>query len=64
MNSQYLPDDYQHISPAGVSIDIPLGVDFQYRSDDQDLVFICVTMPPWLGSEEASFVSKGAWEPN
>lgn len=47
---------------AGVSIDIPLGADFQYRSDADDLVFICITMPPWKGSDEASFVKKGAWQ--
>lgn len=48
---------------AGVSIDIPLGTDFQYRSDGDDLVFICVTMPPWSGHDEASYVKQGAWEP-
>ncbi len=48
---------------AGVSIDIPLGTDFQYRSDDGDLVFICVTMPPWSGADEASYVEDGAWKP-
>ncbi|KTC84275.1 cupin [Legionella drozanskii] len=49
---------------AGVSIDIPLGTDFQYRSDAEDLVFICITMPPWTGSDEASVVAKGAWQPS
>src|SRR3990167_2183875 len=35
----------EHITKLvpGVSIDIPLGADFQYRSDQEDLVFICVT---------------------
>jgi mannose-6-phosphate isomerase-like protein (cupin superfamily) len=48
----------------GITIDIPLGVDFQYRSDKEtDLVFICVTMPPWSGADEASYVEQGAWEP-
>ena len=47
----------------GVSIDIPLGCDFQYRSDNADLVFICVTLPPWPGADEASYVKKGAWAP-
>lgn len=32
---------------TGITIDIPLGTDFQYRSGDSDLVFICITMPPW-----------------
>lgn len=47
----------------GVTIDIPLGSDFQYRSDEGDLVFICVTMPPWPGSDEVNYVEGGAWEP-
>lgn len=46
---------------AGMSIDVPLGTDFQYRSGDDDLVFICVTMPPWSGSEEAEYLEAGAW---
>jgi mannose-6-phosphate isomerase-like protein (cupin superfamily) len=37
--------------------------DFQYRSDAEDLVFICITIPPWTGSNEASYVEKGAWQP-
>lgn len=48
----------------GITIDIPLGTDFQYRSDaGADLAFICVTMPPWSGHDEASYVEQGAWEP-
>ena len=47
----------------GISIDIPLGTDFQYRSAESDLVFICITMPPWSGADEAEYVKKGAWEP-
>lgn len=46
---------------AGITIDIPLGTDFQYRSDQDDLVFICVTNPPWSGADEASYVEKGGW---
>ncbi len=50
---------------AGISIDIPLGTHFQYRSiQGSDMVFICVTMPPWSGADEASYVSKGAWTPS
>ena len=48
---------------AGMTIDIPLGTDFQYRSNEGDLVFICVTMPPWPGADEVEYVAKGAWEP-
>jgi mannose-6-phosphate isomerase-like protein (cupin superfamily) len=47
----------------GVTIDIPLGTDFQYRSDAGDLAFICVTMPPWPGHDEVSYVEQGAWQP-
>lgn len=49
---------------AGITIDIPLGTDFQYRSDAEDLVFLCVTTPPWSGADEASYVKQGGWEPN
>ncbi|MCW8405311.1 cupin domain-containing protein [Legionella pneumophila] len=58
-------NDKEIITPltAGISIDIPLGAHFQYRSDAADLVFICVTMPPWSGSDEASYVEHGAWLP-
>ncbi|PHQ80308.1 MAG: cupin [Coxiella sp. (in: Bacteria)] len=48
---------------TGVSIDIPLGTDFQYRSGAENLVFICVTMPPWSGADEAEFVKQGTWAP-
>jgi mannose-6-phosphate isomerase-like protein (cupin superfamily) len=47
---------------AGVSIDIPLGTHFQYRSDEGDLVFICVTIPPWSGPDEATY-TNGTWVP-
>jgi mannose-6-phosphate isomerase-like protein (cupin superfamily) len=49
---------------TGVTIDIPLGADFQYRSDNNtDLVFICFTMPLWSGADEAIYIEKGAWQP-
>ena len=45
----------------GVSIDIPVGTAFQYRCDGADpLTFVCVTMPPWPGPQEAYDV-PGAW---
>ncbi|MFC6238751.1 cupin domain-containing protein [Longivirga aurantiaca] len=48
----------------GVSIDIPVGTEFQYRCDGAEpLRFVCITMPPWPGSGEATFV-EGPWEPN
>ncbi|MDA3889070.1 MAG: cupin domain-containing protein [Allgaiera sp.] len=55
----------ERITPLlpGVSIDIPVGTAFQYRSvGDQPLKFICVTMPPWPGDHEASWV-EGIWSP-
>lgn len=48
---------------SGTSIDIPVGTAFQYRNvSEVELKFICVTMPPWPGDSEATFV-KGAWQP-
>ena len=48
----------------GVSIDIPVGTAFQYRCNGVDpLLFLCVTMPPWRGDEEATVIT-GPWEPN
>ncbi|WP_422038340.1 cupin domain-containing protein [Roseibium sp.] len=45
----------------GVSIDIPAGTAFQYRSDATvPLKFICISMPPWPGDDEADYVD-GIW---
>ena len=47
----------------GTSIDIPAGTAFQYRNvSDIDLKFICISMPPWPGDSEATYV-KGIWQP-
>jgi mannose-6-phosphate isomerase-like protein (cupin superfamily) len=47
---------------TGVSIDIPAGTAFQYRNTgDSALQFLCISMPPWPGDEEAEFVD-GPWE--
>lgn len=47
----------------GVSIDIPVGTVFQYRNVGQvALKFICISMPPWPGDQEASHVD-GIWSP-
>lgn len=47
----------------GTAIDIPVGTEFQYRNvSDIDLKFICITIPPWPGAVEATFVD-GKWEP-
>jgi mannose-6-phosphate isomerase-like protein (cupin superfamily) len=47
----------------GISIDIPVGTAFQYRNvSDQELKFICISMPPWPSNSEASYLD-GIWEP-
>jgi mannose-6-phosphate isomerase-like protein (cupin superfamily) len=47
----------------GTSIDIPVGTTFQYRNvSDKDFKFICVTMPPWPGEQECTYV-EGHWQP-
>ena len=48
----------------GVTIDIVVGTAFQYRSDSEDLVFICVTMPPWPGHDEIFYLENGEWMPS
>ena len=56
----------ERITPlrAGTSIDIPAGTAFQYRcTGDEPLRFICITMPPWPGDHEATFL-QGAWAPS
>ena len=41
----------------GTSIDIPVGTAFQYRNvSNVELKFICITMPPWPGESEATYV--------
>lgn len=48
---------------AGVSLDIPVGVSFQFRAAaGAPLEAVGVTMPPWPGPDEAEFV-EGVWEP-
>ena len=47
----------------GVSIDISRGTAFQYRcTGATPLKFICVTMPPWPGDDEATPLD-GPWTP-
>ena len=48
----------------GTAIDIPVGTAFQYRNvSDQDLKFICISMPRWPGDNEATYID-GIWEPS
>jgi mannose-6-phosphate isomerase-like protein (cupin superfamily) len=47
---------------AGVSISIPVGTHFQFRSEgDEPLEAVGVTMPPWPGEDEAYAVA-GIWK--
>lgn len=47
----------------GTAIDIPVGTKFQYRNiSDDELRFICISMPRWPGESEATYI-EGIWEP-
>ena len=51
-------DNPSQVRAAAVSMGdalvIPTGWNFQFAADDSsDLRFLCVTMPPWPGTEEA-----------
>ena len=47
----------------GVSITLPLGTEFQFRAvGDAPLEFLCCTIPPWPGADEAVAVT-GRWTP-
>ena len=46
----------------GMSLAIPCGTSFQFRSDSAEpLHALGVTMPPWPGDDEACFVA-GPWD--
>lgn len=45
----------------GLSIDILCGTSFQYRSFDENLVFLCITTPLWPGPGESIDVENGHW---
>lgn len=48
---------------AGVSLTIPLGTQFQFRTDGRaPLAAVAVAMPPWPGEDEACLV-EGLWRP-
>jgi len=48
---------------SGVSITIPLGTSFQFRSlSHEPLSAVGTTMPPWPGEDEA-FAVDGVWKP-
>ena len=51
--------DFEEIVEAlpGCSVNIPLGVSFQFRNlEDDPLCFIIVTMPQWPGEQEVKHV--------
>ena len=57
--------DHEEVVPLeqGVSLTIPLGTHFQFRSfGNEPLAAIGVTMPPWPGEDEAVSV-EGRWAP-
>jgi mannose-6-phosphate isomerase-like protein (cupin superfamily) len=57
--------DREEVVPvhSGVSLTIPLGTHFQFRSfGDEPLAAIGVTMPPWPGDGEA-YTVDGKWKP-
>jgi mannose-6-phosphate isomerase-like protein (cupin superfamily) len=59
------PDGEERIDEveAGVCIDIPLGVTFQFRCQGgEPLRAIGATMPPWPGMDEA-ILTEGPWTP-
>jgi mannose-6-phosphate isomerase-like protein (cupin superfamily) len=57
--------DREQVVPidSGVSLTIPLGTHFQFRSfGSEPLAAIGLTMPPWPGENEA-FEVQGKWPP-
>ncbi len=53
-------EDVTELSP-GVSVTIPVGAHFQFRSEGADaLSVVGATIPPWPGDGEAAFVD-GPW---
>jgi hypothetical protein len=51
-------EETAHLS-AGVSVDIPVGTAFQYRcTGAYPLRFLCITMPPWPGDDEATLSER------
>jgi mannose-6-phosphate isomerase-like protein (cupin superfamily) len=46
---------------VGVSLTIPLGTAFQFRSfGPEPLTIVAITMPPWRGADEA-YAVEGKW---
>lgn len=56
--------DVEQVSDVGpgVSLSIPLGGAFQFRTTgDEPLCFVIATMPPWPGPDEA-LAEAGYWD--
>jgi mannose-6-phosphate isomerase-like protein (cupin superfamily) len=48
----------------GVSLTMPLGTSFQFRSfGAEPLTIVAITMPPWPGADEA-YTVEGTWRPS
>lgn len=58
-----LGDDEETVEVGpGLSISIPVGTQFQFRSEgDEPLAAVGVTMPPWPGPDEA-YAVEGIWQ--
>jgi mannose-6-phosphate isomerase-like protein (cupin superfamily) len=59
---QGLRDQVVEVRP-GTAVSIPVGTEFQFRTDgDEPLTFVIVTVPPWPGEHEAE-PATGPWVP-
>ena len=51
------------VSP-GVSIDIPVGTAFQFRTiGEEPLSALGTTMPPWPNTDDEAIIVEGPWPP-
>lgn len=55
-------EDIVEVGP-GVSITIPVGTHFQFRSDTHEsLIAVGTSMPPWDNAGEEAFPVEGPWQ--
>ncbi len=60
------PDGEERIDEvsAGVSLDIPVGTSFQFRTiGDEPLAAVGTTMPPWPNDDAEAIAVDGPWPP-
>jgi mannose-6-phosphate isomerase-like protein (cupin superfamily) len=60
------PDGEERIDDVspGVSIDIPVGTAFQFRTiGDEPLSAVGTTMPPWPNTDDEAVLVEGPWPP-